>query len=825
MKKVVAISAALLFPLTFMVGAAQAATFEEITIPGGPVSISDATPIQIDAAIFVPEVTPAPAVVLAHGFGGSKLGLTDQAEKLRAAGYVVVTYSARGFGKTIAQISMNSPAFEIADAQAIITFLGTRTEVIQEGADDPRVGFAGGSYGGALSLMVAGYDNRVDAVAADITWNNLEQTLFPQGATNSFSPGIFKQLWTGFFFSVGMATPPNMINQCGRFTLEWCAAYQEAFLQGQPSAASQALMFASSPASVASQITAPTLLLQGQSDSLFPLSEADATYNQIKSANPETPVKMVWHGGGHDGGLDESDRIENLTLAWFEDHLAERKSAGTDFEITLRSGSVISNNSDQQFEIFSRPEYPGLNGSSTEAITVGEAGVGQQIIRPAGGVPANITVLPGVSGGLSSLVNRPLPNQSAVFDSAVLENSYFISGSSSVSLQVSAVEVVPEATLFVSLRIVGDGQRETLPNGLVTPVRVFNVGPDPQTVEVELPTIVQEVNPGEKLRIVVTTTDFGYRMPLVGAQYEVALADNTMQLATANNFTNLNAQLPPLVWIAGALLMALLIGIGSWLIRPRNKAAVREDLLDVPVRIENLAKEFKGGLRAVNDITWEVPAGKVIGLLGPNGAGKTTTMRMIMGLIRPTEGEIFVYGNKVAAGSPVLSQIGSLVEGAGFLPHLTGRENLDLYWKASGRSTEDPHLDAVLAIADLGTALDRKVRTYSQGMRQRLGISQAMLGMPKLLMLDEPTNGLDPPQIRAMREMLMSYADTGRTVIVSSHLLSEVEQTCSHVIVMHRGQLVTTGRVDELLEGKSHLRLEDFFLEVVGDDLTIGKQA
>jgi ABC-2 type transport system ATP-binding protein len=422
-------------------------------------------------------------------------------------------------------------------------------------------------------------------------------------------------------------------------------------------------------------------------------------------------------------------------------------------------------------------------------------------------------------------VNRPLPNQSAVFDSAVLENSYFISGSSSVSLQVSAVEVVPEATLFVSLRIVGDGQRETLPNGLVTPVRVFNVGPDPQTVEVELPTIVQEVNPGEKLRIVVTTTDFGYRMPLVGAQYEVALADNTMQLATANNFTNLNAQLPPLVWIAGALLMALLIGIGSWLIRPRNKAAVREDLLDVPVRIENLAKEFKGGLRAVNDITWEVPAGKVIGLLGPNGAGKTTTMRMIMGLIRPTEGEIFVYGNKVAAGSPVLSQIGSLVEGAGFLPHLTGRENLDLYWKASGRSTEDPHLDAVLAIADLGTALDRKVRTYSQGMRQRLGISQAMLGMPKLLMLDEPTNGLDPPQIRAMREMLMSYADTGRTVIVSSHLLSEVEQTCSHVIVMHRGQLVTTGRVDELLEGKSHLRLEDFFLEVVGDDLTIGKQA
>jgi ABC-2 type transport system ATP-binding protein len=108
-------------------------------------------------------------------------------------------------------------------------------------------------------------------------------------------------------------------------------------------------------------------------------------------------------------------------------------------------------------------------------------------------------------------------------------------------------------------------------------------------------------------------------------------------------------------------------------------------------------------------------------------------------------------------------------------------------------------------------------------MRQRLGIAQAMLGMPDLLMLDEPTNGLDPPQIRAMRAMLQEYAATGRTVIVSSHMLSEVEQTCSHVIVMHRGRLVTSGRVDELMAGRTNLRLEDFFLEVVGDDLTIGR--
>ena len=150
------------------------------------------------------------------------------------------------------------------------------------------------------------------------------------------------------------------------------------------------------------------------------------------------------------------------------------------------------------------------------------------------------------------------------------------------------------------------------------------------------------------------------------------------------------------------------------------------------------------------------------------------------------------------------------------MPHLSGRENLRLYWKASGREQQDPNLDYVLEIAGLGTAIDRKVRTYSQGMRQRLGIAQAMLGMPDVLVLDEPTNGLDPPQIREMRQVLQDYAATGRTVVVSSHLLSEVEQTCSHVVVMHRGTLIAKGTVAQLLAGRSGARLEDVFMEIVG---------
>src|SRR5206468_1595896 len=143
----------------------------------------------------------------------------------------------------------------------------------------------------------------------------------------------------------------------------------------------------------------------------------------------------------------------------------------------------------------------------------------------------------------------------------------------------------------------------------------------------------------------------------------------------------------------------------------------------------------------------------------------------------------------------------SFVEGAGFLPHLSGAANLSLYWAATGRPLDEAHLEQALEIAGLGDAVRRRVGTYSQGMRQRLAIAQAMLGLPDLLVLDEPTNGLDPPQIHQMRDVLKRYAATGRTVVVSSHLLSEVEQSCSHVVVMHRGRLVAAGDVDDIVAG------------------------
>jgi len=216
------------------------------------------------------------------------------------------------------------------------------------------------------------------------------------------------------------------------------------------------------------------------------------------------------------------------------------------------------------------------------------------------------------------------------------------------------------------------------------------------------------------------------------------------------------------------------------------------------VAIENLVKEYGDGYRAVDRVSFRVERGQVVGLLGPNGAGKTTALRVLMGLIRPTSGTVRVFGELVEAGAPVLSRIGSFIEGPGLLPHLSGRDNLRLFWAATGRPTHDAEFDTALEIAGLGASVDRRVKTFSQGMRQRLAIAQAMLGLPELLVLDEPTNGLDPLQIAEMREVLRRYAATGRTVLVSSHLLAEVEQTCSHVVVLHNGKLVAVGSVAEI---------------------------
>jgi ABC-2 type transport system ATP-binding protein len=791
-------------------------TPDPLMIPGAATSAEDPTPVQLDADLYVPQSTPAPAVLLAHGFGGSKESVAEEAQLLAEAGFVVLAYTARGFGESTGLISMNSPDFEVADASILIDYVAALDTVRQEAPGDPVIGVAGGSYGGALALLLGGYDDRVDAIAADITWNDLESSLFGQSLLGTDATGVYKQLWTSVFFSSGLDSPQGEAEICGRFSPAWCVAYTYAATQGTVSEDMRALMRQSSPASVTDRIRVPTLLGGGQADSLFPLQQVNANAQQIRAANPETTVKVVWHGQGHDGGVDETERLRALTQSWFTAHLNDGPAVSGDFEASLVASSALDDREASSVEILSSPVYPGLAGDTELAIPL--AGPPQRILAPAGGVPASVSSLPGIGslgGVLSLLETRIAPNQSAQFISEPLAESTRIIGASRVSLDVAS-DVPREAALFVGLRIQTGAGALVLPNGLLAPVNV-ELGPTPRRLDIELPGIVADLAAGNRVIITVNTTDQAFRLPQEPAVYTVALAE-PMVVIPRVNMTSTTPGLPVWAWPLVALGIALLVLIVLRLLRPRmSGAAKRPEHQDSPLVIEGLVKQYGKSVRAVAGVDFTVPRGVVLGLLGPNGAGKTTTMRMAMGLIRPTEGSVFVFGERVTPGSAVLSRIGAFVEGPGFLPHLSGRENLNLYWRASGRSG-DPCLDEVLEIAGLGASIDRKVRTYSQGMKQRLGIAQAMLGMPDLLLLDEPTNGLDPPQIREMRQVLREYAKDGRTVILSSHLLSEVEQTCSDVVVMHRGTVVATGTVAQLLAGRSGQHLEDVFMDLVGSD-------
>ena len=229
------------------------------------------------------------------------------------------------------------------------------------------------------------------------------------------------------------------------------------------------------------------------------------------------------------------------------------------------------------------------------------------------------------------------------------------------------------------------------------------------------------------------------------------------------------------------------------------------------VEIIGLSKRFSAGVLAVDDLTFSVERGQVCGLLGPNGAGKTTCLRVLLGLVRPTGGEARIFGERVRPGSDQLRRVGTLIETAAFVPHLSGTRNLRLWWEAGGDKWADADVDTALAIADLGSAIDRKVKTYSQGMRQRLGLARVLLGRPEVLVLDEPTNGLDPGEMREVRQLVRRVSEAGSTVLFSSHILAEVEQICTHAVVMDKGKLVAAGSVNELIgsAGAVYLEVDD----------------
>jgi ABC-2 type transport system ATP-binding protein len=787
----------------------------------------DGTSVRLDTTLYVPDSTPAPAVLVSPGFGGDKSSVADTAAALAEHGYVALAYTPRGFGASGGLIHFDSPDFEVKDAELLVDHLVRLPQV-----DPSRIGVTGSSYGGGLALLLAAYDKRIKAVAADITWNELSHALFPNFGGDG--PGVFKKLWIGTLFGEGFTSSigasiraafgddapgasdvPTGTVSCGRFAPSVCAAYQRAATTGRAGPGMRTLMAAASPSRVLNRITAPTLLTQGEQDSLFPLSEADANARGI-AANG-TPVRVVWRPGGHDNPSLGDSTATSAMLDWFGTVFGGgRVSTSQPFQFSELDGRLSSSGDSLRQEHEVADGYPGVAGAARRTERFDLLGPPQEIGAPAGGTPAAITAVPGLSGILSSLGSvsavsaatgalSVIPAQTAAFASPELSRSTTIVGSSTVRLRLTPHSST-DATLFVALRDVDSDGTNVLPSQLVSPVRLSGLTPgQATTVTVHLPTIVRTVPAGHRLVLTVATTDFGYALPQAPRTYTVALAGASGVIPSASVTVPLVAAHTvdagsPASWlIIAAIVLALTLLVVVVVIRRRRRAVKpRPDLVDTPVSIDSLVKEYAGGYRAVDNVSFVVERGQVVGLLGPNGAGKTTALRVLVGLITPTSGTVHIFGQPVVPGASVLARVGAFIEGPGFLPHLSGRDNIRLYWAATGRPDDEAEFDTALEIAGLGASVDRKVKSYSHGMKQRLGIAQAMLGLPELLVLDEPTNGLDPPQIAEMREVMQRYAHTGRTVVVSSHLLAEVEQTCTHVVVMHKGKLVAAGTVADL---------------------------
>ncbi|NNH23895.1 alpha/beta fold hydrolase, partial [Pseudokineococcus marinus] len=873
---------------------------EELSVPVGAEPSAPDEPVALDAAVYrtAGGTDRRPAVLLAHGFLSTRADRDGQARELAAEGFVVLTWSARGFGDSGGLVHLDAPDYEVADARALVDVLAERRDVLLDETGDPRVGVVGGSYGGALALLLAGTDDRVDAAAAAITWHDLTSSLAPSttaaegvstpAAVTSTQPGVLKRAWATQLAASRGALPVGAPEgadgggadgggtgaaggpgpgACGSLAPDLCAGYLDAIATGEVGDDLAALLRASSPATVLDDVDAPVLLVQGQQDSLFPLTEADANARQLAAAGSD--VRVRWIAGGHDAGAGagggfgsaEDDLAPFLREVLAGDPAADgaatfRADVVEDDDLGAALGAAAQQpgappvaglaEEDDDREVLELPGYPGLAGAdggapALEVRAVPLVGDPQQVLSPAGGTPSALTTLPGagaaagaLGGGLAALGSAlaVLPGQSATFDSAELEDDVLVAGAPTVRLVVTST--ASDATLFTGLLEVPSDGRAVLPRQLVAPVRLSGLVPgEPTRVDVALPAVLQRYAAGSTMRLLVSSTDQGYAVPQDGRVYGVALASEDAEpavrvpVALGDDVATVAASTDDgggvevpwglVIALAVVLLLAALLGPVSRRVDARRAApatvpalgggvlagaaSLEGDGPPPPLVVDGLALVYASGLRAVDGVSFTVGRGQVVGLLGPNGAGKTSTLRMVLGLVHPTEGRTLVLGHEVVPGAAVLSQVGAFVEGPGLLPHATGIANLRLAWQATGRPLEDARIDEVLEIAALGDAVHRPVRGYSQGMRARIAIAQAMLGLPDVLVLDEPTNGLDPPQIRALRDVLRGYAASGRAVLVSSHLLAEVEMTCTHAVIMRRGQVVAGGSLEELTSG------------------------
>jgi ABC-2 type transport system ATP-binding protein len=247
--------------------------------------------------------------------------------------------------------------------------------------------------------------------------------------------------------------------------------------------------------------------------------------------------------------------------------------------------------------------------------------------------------------------------------------------------------------------------------------------------------------------------------------------------------------------------------------RPETRTASRPAGAEPVLSVRDLTKRY-GEVLALDGVTFSLAPGSITAFLGPNGAGKTTTLRLLVGLARPTAGEALVFGRRYQELESPMRRVGAVLESGDFDPGRSGRNHLRVL--ALAAQIPDGRVQEMLEVVELDAAADRPVRTYSLGMRQRLGLASALLGDPELLLLDEPANGLDPAGVHWLRGFLRQFAEQGRTVLVSSHVLAEVAQTVDAALIIDRGRLVATVALNDLADGARSL--EELYLELTAQE-------
>ncbi|MCZ4495570.1 MAG: transporter ATP-binding protein [Thermoleophilia bacterium] len=778
-------------------------------------SVAGAGGVELEATLLVPQRAtredPRPAVLVAHGLGGDQGDTRRMARSLARAGFVVRTWSARGAGGSEGKVGIAAEEGEVADVSALIDELAQHPEVARDSPNDPRVAIVGTSQGGGVALLAAATDDRIDAVVPIFAWSSLLDALEPGG--------VLKLGWASSLFAAG-AGEERSADPCGNLTQQLCDAWTESSAAGQFTPEARELLEEMSPVRVLDEIEAPTLIVQGQYDSLFDFEQATTLADGLREAH--TPYRVEWVRAGHDLALDErgAKYLDAAVIRWLDRYLLDDRdeAPGPRLAIELGARRGHAHAPTVPLETTSRllRLHPDVDVDAADRI---------RFANPPSGRPSAVTTLPGLGDLTRSELALQVPEgQRARFVSDPASEGLEIIGATKVSLVVAGTR--PTGTLFVRLVDVSPGGQVQVPRGLVTPLRVEEVpaldSGQGARFEVRLTPVAWRLAPGHRIGIEVGSTDAGYAPDPIPAEWAVSIAepDHALQVPVARDPTRTSdtfesgASWTTLLWTAAAVfgaavLAAILMSVG----RHRSRDRIQEPVWrKVPVRAADLAKRYRGGFQAVEDVSFRVDAGTIVGLVGPNGAGKTTVLRMLLGLVRPTQGVAHLYGQRVRPGIPMLRRTGVLVEGPGLLPHRTGRQHLHRYASATGRPGDAASVDAALATVDLLADADRRVGTWSQGMRQRLGIAQALLGEPDLVVLDEPTNGLDPAQIRHLRQIIRSIAASGRTVLVSSHLLGELERVCTHVVLIARGRVLAAGTLEEVVA--DHADLEDAFLAV-----------